>query len=145
MLEDFSTAVSESARGGKSKENDTGERGKMRDKSKIYKADSKTPRVACEHHENSAALCQASVLTHDDVQGFFHRLYENKDKSKQDAFILNHIAVSTPRRHRPRLEDATRARPLQVKYKVRRRNEDVITVCQKAFLSVLGGISRYPA
>ncbi|KAJ8377631.1 hypothetical protein AAFF_G00255400 [Aldrovandia affinis] len=144
MLEDFSTPVSKSVRGRKRKKNDTGEWGKMRDKSKKYKADGKTPRVACDHQEqNSAALCQASALTHDDIQGFFQRLYENKDKVKQDAFILNHITVSTPRRHRQRLDDTTRARPLQVKYKVRRQNKEVITVCQKTFMSVLGGINRY--
>lgn len=73
-----------------------------------------------------------------DVKEFNEAFYKNKEKTKQDMFILRHCDSKIPKRRRQRKDTENKQKLLVVQYKVKRSDGLVVPVCRDAFLNILG-------
>lgn len=90
-------------------------------------------KVPCEHYSKSY---RCTLLRKVDIVKFHAAFNKSPSKIDQDNFILQHSKASTVSRHRPRT-GTRKMKGMQIVYYCRRRN-NLIPVCRKTFLEILG-------
>ena len=85
--------------------------------------------MVCCLHPAEGNTCNAAQLTEEDLNYAFALMYQDSDKSRQDAFLTSLVKTKKARRHRPRKPEpkgwkysAEYHVPLQV-------DSETVTVC----------------
>lgn len=102
------------------------------------------PRMPTCGHNSKAYQC--ATLSRRDVNHFHQIVYEVPDKITQDGIILKYCNANIPKRSRQVKENSSR-KGMTIQYYVKKATlrpgtPSKVPVCQKTFLSILGGISK---
>lgn len=103
----------------------------------LNSAEGKIARRNCQH-QSVNSFCKVSVLSGDDINYNFQKLYNCESKVDQDAVILKLLEISTAKRPRVSVEARRKAKANTIKYfLLNSTTRDRVEVCKASFISIL--------
>ena len=99
-----------------------------------YAPKSRPQYPTCGHNSNALRCCTLSLK---DIEAFHCAFYSTRVKAEQDAFLLRYSCLEPVKRHRGR--DFSRKPKLNTsKCFVKKLEGEMVPVCQKSFIRMLG-------